>query len=225
MKKLLSFLMCIVIAVSLLSLTGCAEKDEGLKFGMNIHHSGYQAYPEMDLEKNIKACKDLGMDIVRFNKSTADGPALTEIKRVSDLCHKNGMKLMLVVDSTDHYNMPLTVEEIEAKKKEHFYNLSSALGDAVDIYQIFNEIDVHCIHGNKDSLYVQKPDGNNYDAIMWERSLAAVKGALKGIEEGYNNVSSNFAPLTLVNNNIVFEDSEVEKICVSNWDINGNNKL
>ena len=45
------------------------------------------------------------------------------------------------------------------------------------------------------------------------------------IEEGYNNVSSNFAPLTLVNNNIVFEDSEVEKICVSNWDINGNNKL
>ena len=44
------------------------------------------------------------------------------------------------------------------------------------------------------------------------------------IEEGYNNVSSNFAPLTLVNNNIVFEDQHTEYVCLQ-WDINKNGKL
>ena len=194
MKKLVSVILCFALVFLSVSLVGCNKTDkktveessekDGLKFGMNIHNSAYQSYPADDLEKNILACKDLGMDIVRYNQGSYTEEAIADIKRVSELCHKNGMKLMLVVDSTDQYNLPLTSEEIEEIEQALFYNFSSALGDAVDIYQIFNEIDVHCIFGNENSKFVSKPDGEKYDIEMWNCAFAAVKGALKGIEEG-----------------------------------------
>ena len=190
MNKFISLALCLILMLLCLSTAGCSQKEEGLSFGMNIHHSGYQAYPASDLEQNILSCKEMGMDIVRYNRSSADPDSIEEIKRVSKLCHKNGMKLMLVVDSTGHYTMAKTVEEIEAHYKDHFYNLSATLGDAVDIYQIFNEMDVRCIRGNNDSIFLQMSDGNNYDCVMYERCIAAVKGALKGIEEGYSKAKT-----------------------------------
>lgn len=195
MNKLVSLTVCIVMLFISFSFAGCsktntssasstmANKEDTLNFGMNIHNSAYESYPAKDIEKNIKSCKELGMDIVRYNQCSTEPKKIAEIKKVSKLCHENGMKLMLVVDSTQHYTMALPLDEIELKMEKYYHELSSALGDAVDIYQIFNEMDVHCINGNSDSIFAPQADGHNYDCIMYERSVVAVKGALKGIRK------------------------------------------
>lgn len=158
-----------------------------MNFGMNIHNGNYNSYPAADIEKNINSCKELGMDIVRFNQSSVAPEGIEEIKRVSNLCHANDMKLMLVVD-TRAYSSIESLDEIETKMAEYYKKLSSALLDAVDIYQIYNEMDVHCMGGNIANIFLTPADGKEkgeYDCVLWERSVAAVKGALKGMKEGY----------------------------------------
>ena len=158
-----------------------------IKYGMNIHNGAYQSYPSTDLEKNIKSCKELGMNIVRFNQSSIAPEGIEEIKQVSNLCHANDMELMLVVD-TRAYSSIESLDEIETKMAEYYKKLSSSLGDTVDIYQIYNEMDVHCMGGNIANIFLTPADGKEkgeYDCVLWERSIAAVKGAIRGMKEGY----------------------------------------
>lgn len=158
-----------------------------LNFGMNIHNAGYLSYPSSDLEKNIMSCKELGMDIVRFNQASVAEKGIGEIKRVSTLCHTNGMKLMLVVDTRAYASIE-NLDEIEIKMAEYYKELSSSLGDAVDIYQIYNEMDVHCMGGNIANIFLTPADGKEkgeYDCVLWERSVVAVKGAIRGMKEGF----------------------------------------
>lgn len=168
-----------------------------MKFGMNIHNSSYSSYPAKDLETNINSCKELGMDIVRFNHASILPEGIAEIKRVSELCHKNGMKLMLVVD-TRAYSYIDSIDEIEKKMEEYYKTLSSSLLGAVDIYQIYNEMDVHMMGGNIANIFLTPADGKEkgeYDCVLWERSVAAVKGAIKGVKAGYpdGKICINFA--------------------------------
>ena len=158
-----------------------------LKFGMNIHNGRYAAYPAENLEMNINTCKELGMEWIRFNQTFEDEESLREIKHVSDLCHANGMKLMLVVD-TRKYSTVESLSQIEREMTEYFKNASAFLRDAVDVYQLFNEMDVHCMGGDIANIFLSPADGREkgeYDCILWERSIAAVKGALKGMKAGY----------------------------------------
>ena len=158
-----------------------------LKFGMNIHNGSYAAYPAEMLEMNINTCKELGMEWVRFNQGCVSAAALTEIKRVADLCHARGMKLMLVVD-TCKYTVLDSLSEIEEEAANRFEKLSSSLKDAVDVYQLFNEMDVHCMGGDIANIFLTPADGKEkgeYDCVLWDRAIAAVKGALKGMEAGY----------------------------------------
>ena len=39
--------------------------ETNLLVGMNIHRAGYESYPAADLEKNIDACKEMGLDMAR----------------------------------------------------------------------------------------------------------------------------------------------------------------
>ncbi len=168
-----------------------------IEYGMNIHNSAYAAYPAADLEENIKLCKELGLKTIRFNQACNDLEAIEEVKRVSDVCRKNGMKLVLVVDVEKHYGMQ-SLGEIEREMAEHYKFISSSLRDAVDIYQIYNEMDVHCMGGNIANIFLAPADGKEkgeYDSALFERCVAAVKGALKGIKDGFpgSKTCINFA--------------------------------
>ena len=158
-----------------------------LKFGMNIHNCGYDSYPLEYLEENIDACKELGMDIIRFNQSSLEADAIEEVKSVSRLCHKRDMKLMLVVDTTSYTRID-SLHEIETEMAKYYKELSSSYKDAVDVYQIYNEMDVRCMGGSIANIFLTPADGKEkgeYDYILWDKSIAAVKGALKGMKEGY----------------------------------------
>lgn len=170
-----------------------------LEFGMNIHNSAYQSYPAFDLEKNIESCKELGLDTVRFNRSCSVGDvnAIKEVEKVSALCHSKGMKLMLVDDGRAFASIE-SLDEIEMKMAEHYKYVSATLRDKVDYYQIYNELDVHCMGGNIANIFLTPKDGKEkgeYDCVLWERSVAAVKGAIKGMKDGYpeGKICINFA--------------------------------
>lgn len=159
-----------------------------LSVGMNIHNRFYEAYPQEEIEKNIDACKELGMKIVRFNQSGTDEESINEIIKVSNLCHARGMELMLVVDKR-FYDLDLKSSgELEEYMREYFRKLSLALRDKVDYYQIFNEMDVACMNGQIVNIFLPGKDGKEkgeYDYVRWDCAVASVKGALRGMKEGY----------------------------------------
>lgn len=157
------------------------------EFGMNIHRCGYESYPAADLENNLRLCRQAGADIIRFNQTCSSKEGIDEVKRVSEICHLMGMKLMLVVD-LNGYLKTESLSCIETDMEEHYRNLSSALRDCVDVYQVFNEIDVHCMGGDIANIFLTPADGKEkgeYDCVLWDRSKAAVRGALKGMKAGY----------------------------------------
>ncbi|MBO4467766.1 MAG: hypothetical protein J5766_00560, partial [Clostridia bacterium] len=156
--------------------------------GMNIHNRNYLSYPQKDIEKNIDACKELGMEIVRFNHAGISDADLEEIKNVSDLCHARDMKLMLVVDKNFYSDDDMGLDEREEYMRQYYKRLSSCLRDKVDYYQIFNEMDVACMNGQIVNIFLPGKDGKEkgeYDYVRWDRAVASVKGALKGVKEGY----------------------------------------
>ena len=81
-----------------------------------------------------------------------------------------------------------SLDEIEEKMYDRFKNLSSELQDSIDYYQIFNELDIACMNGDIANIFLTKSDGKEkgeYDSVLWERSVAAFKGAFRGMKEGY----------------------------------------
>ena len=156
--------------------------------GINIPHSGYTPYRET-LEENLDAAAGMGMNIIRYNNSGNSPEALAEIRRVADGCHRRGMKLMLCMDHSfwQRKNGEST-EEIEAFYEKHMEKTASALGDAVDIYQIFNETDVACMHGDIRYIVTKQANGldaGEYDSMMFAGAIAGVKGSLRGLKRGY----------------------------------------
>ena len=156
--------------------------------GMNIHREGgvFKAYPFKDIEKNIDACKDMGMDIVRYNQVCRNDEEIERVIKVSDLCHRRDMKLMLCVDSRFFTDIE-SLEEIENTAADFYRNMASKLGNKVDFYQIYNEIDITCMRGTIANIFLTPKDGKEkgeYDCVLWERSVAAFKGALRGMKEG-----------------------------------------
>ena len=65
---------------------------------------------------------------------------IEKVRVVSDLCHKNGMKIMLCVDSRFFTDIE-SLEEIEEKAADFYRNMATKLGTKVDYYQIYNEIE------------------------------------------------------------------------------------
>lgn len=159
-----------------------------LEIGMNIHREGgvFKAYPFNDIVKNIDACKEMGMDIVRYNETCRKDEGIERARLVAELCHERGMKLMLCVD-TSFFRESESLEEIEAEAANLCRNMAAKLGTDVDYYQIFNEIDIMCMRGTIANIFLTPKDGKEkgeYDCALWERSVAAFKGALHGMKEG-----------------------------------------
>ena len=166
--------------------------------GINIHHKGFMAYTD-NLEQNLDDCAAMGLKMIRYNNNGNTPEALAEIKHVADECHKRGMKIMLCMD---HYKSwshrgERTFEEHEAYFEEYMEKVSAYLKDDIDIYQVFNEMDVSCMGG--DIFNITKPgrDGlekGEYDSVMWDNGIVAMRGSLKGLKKGYDKAvtSVNF---------------------------------
>lgn len=173
-----------------------------LSIGMNIHRWGNPcfSYPKEMLEQNLDTCKELGIDIIRYNNSCRDDEAIANAKYVTEQIKASEMQIMLVIDDPYWSSEELTgpLENLEKFYEDYMYHISSNLKGNVDIYQLFNEMDVTGMRGDIANIILPGKDGKEkgeYDSVIWERAMASVKGALKGIKKGDPNAktSLNFA--------------------------------
>lgn len=162
-----------------------------LSLGMCIHRWGrsFMAYTREDLSKNLDSCKELGVEFVRYNNSCPEDDDINNASIVAEEVHKRGMKLMLVMDTPTWINSKDScgLEDIEEYYEKWFYKVASKLKGKVEIYQLFNEMDVACMRGSQDNIILPAKDGRQkgeYDSDRWDRAILAVKGALKGVKRG-----------------------------------------
>ena len=69
-------------------------------WGVNGHNKGYAAYPESQVEKQIKVAAELGVGIYRFNYNPATLDEIEYLDYVVKLCKAYGLKMMLVMDNS-----------------------------------------------------------------------------------------------------------------------------
>lgn len=173
-----------------------------ISIGMNIHRWGkpWYGYPKEMLEHNLNSCKELGIGLIRYNNSVRDDENVEAARYVADKVHGMNMEFMLVVDDPRWKKSDDTgkIENLEKYYEDYMYRVSSQLKGKVDIYQIFNEMDVSAMRGDIANIILPGKDGREkgeYDSVMWERAMVAVTGALKGIKRGdpKAKTSINFA--------------------------------
>ncbi len=149
-------------------------------FGMNIHNKGYEAYPQKFENECSDICKDLGMDIIRFNFNPTDDETFEYAIHTAKHYKDNGFKFMLCMD------YPWWEDRSEEWFYEYFKSVAERMKGYVDYYQVFNEIDVTAMTGDNGGLY-NHGDGliiDNYNPKYIDKAVTAVKGALRGVKAG-----------------------------------------
>lgn len=162
-----------------------------ISVGMNIHRWGSPcfAYPKEMLEQNLDTCKELGIGLIRYNNSNRGENGLADAKYVATQVKNRDMQLMLVIDDSQWTNPDVTgaIESLESYYENYMYRISSELKGLVNVYQVFNEMDVTGMRGDIANIILPGKDGKEkgeYDSVLWERAMASVIGALKGIKKG-----------------------------------------
>ena len=151
-----------------------------LLFGMTVHNKDYEAYPSTRETECCYWCKNLGVDIIRFNYNPYDDASFDYAIKTAKLYKDNGFKFMLCMD------YPWWEMKTEEEYFEFFKTISSRMKGYVDYYQVFNEIDIHCMFNDDGSLY-NPGDGlviDNYNPDRVKQAIIAVKCALNGIKAG-----------------------------------------
>lgn len=162
-----------------------------ISVGMNIHRWGPPcfAYPKVMIEQNLDTCKELGIKIIRYNNSNRGENGLADAKYVATQVKDRDMKFMLVIDDSQWVNPDVSGEKenLESYYEDYMYRISSELKGLVDVYQVFNEMDVTAMRGDIANIILPGKDGKEkgeYDSVLYERAINAVKGALRGIRKG-----------------------------------------
>lgn len=167
---------------------------KNFSFGINIHNDKYPAYPATDLKKNLDICNELGLNIVRYNHKCDTYEGIETVKKVANECHKRGMKFMLVIDDNNWYKMETdSLQTLEKYYACYFERVTSSLKDKVDYYQLFNEMDVVGMRGDISNIVIPGKDGREkgeYDSVRFDKAIASMKGALKGIKKGYQDAKT-----------------------------------
>ena len=162
-----------------------------LSIGMNIHRWGppFVAYDKSHLCKDLDTCKELGIQMIRYNKSFRGQTAAQDISFVAGEIKKRNMQMMLVIDDNGWRDETVTgkTEDLESYYEEYMYRIAASQKGKIEIYQVFNEMDIAGMRGDIANIILPGKDGREkgeYDSVLWERAVASVKGALKGIKKG-----------------------------------------
>ncbi|MBE6758232.1 MAG: hypothetical protein E7552_06790 [Ruminococcaceae bacterium] len=162
--------------------------------GMNLHNRTYTPYCNTQ-EQNLDDCAAARMKIIRFNSPAQTPEDIAEIRAMADGCHARGMEFLLCIDHYHQWqNWDQPLEELETFYEEFMAGVSAALQGAVDVYQVFNETDVACINGNIFNIVLPAKMGRElgeYDCVLCEKCLYAMRGALRGLKRGYPSVKTS----------------------------------
>ncbi|MBO4734093.1 MAG: glycosyl hydrolase 53 family protein [Clostridia bacterium] len=167
--------------------------------GMNIHRHGnpFFSYPFADIESNLDYCVDLGCKMIRYNQSCGSESDIETVKKVSAICHKKKMQFFHCIDKYDDW-VKEEHEDIERYFEDCMFNIADKLKGCVDIYQLFNEMDVIAMRGDIKNIILPGKDGKEkgeYDSVRFENAVLAVRGAIKGVRRADKDakICINFA--------------------------------
>ena len=115
-------------------------------YGITGHHRGYAAYPESQLETQIRLAAELGVRIYRFNFNPQSEDDFAYMDRVLALCEAYGLKMMLVLD--EYKGTPTQLSQMHEQIAKRYRG-------RIAYYQIFNETDVYAMHKDDGTIYHQ----------------------------------------------------------------------
>ena len=147
-------------------------------WGVNGHNHTYPAYPEEQLEEQIKLAADLGVKIYRLNYTPTNDEMFSYLDKVVDTCERYGLKLFLVTFDWDFINF---------QNPESLYGIAKAIADRycrrIYMYQISNEQDIPSL----DLAHLKDPVGNDrmhYDMERYNRIKRCMEQIIRAFKEG-----------------------------------------
>ena len=162
-------------------------------WGGNGHNKGYVAYPESQVEKQIKVAAELGVGIYRFNYNPATLDEIEYLDYVVKLCKAYGLKMMLVMDNSgpapnsDGYQSSKEASYISALA-DRGRMIAARYAGKIDYIQIFNEVDIPCLVNG------QGGDGSNVNQFnqtwlaIYAKRFKAVNDAIKAENKSVKTV-------------------------------------
>lgn len=163
-----------VIFMEKMNLT--ARKD--WLWGVNGHNHMYPAYPEEQLEEQIKLAAELGVSVYRFNYTPTDDRMFAYLDKVVDTCERYGLKLFLV---TFDWNF------IGFENPETLYTTAKAIAQRycgrIYMYQVSNEQDIPAL----DLEHYKDPIGDEraqYDMAHYTDIRRCMEQILRGYKDG-----------------------------------------
>ncbi len=149
---------------------------EDMLWGVNGHNCGYAAYKAENIDRILQLAADMGSTVYRFNHNPSNAEGIAYVRGIVQKCHALGMQVMLVMDAFDG-----TDEEIEARMAF----TARELGNEIEFFQIFNEIDCWCSLTSDGKEFYDLTDWTGMSrsyynpervAIAVRRMTAALKG-------------------------------------------------
>ncbi len=152
-------------------------------FGMNMHPTGFSSYEKNNFIRDLRLIKETNSDYVRINITPHTDYEMKYLEETINDIHKNGLKIMLVIGGYDFYK--IKSEYVE----DYYYNLFAKtckhLKGKIEIYQVFNELDVIAMHNDMGTV-MRGGDGQikeHYDIDRYNNAIKATKGAIKAIKD------------------------------------------
>ena len=147
-------------------------------WGVNGHNHFYPAYPEEQLEEQIKLAAELGVGIYRLNYTPTDEKMFAYLDKVIDACERYNLKLFLVAFDWDfiNYENPKTL-----------YSIAKSIADRyrghIYMYQVSNEQEIPSL----DLARLKDPIGNDrahYNMESFSSVCKCMKQILNGFKDG-----------------------------------------
>lgn len=147
-------------------------------WGVNGHNRDYPAYPQEQLEEQIKLAAELGVQVYRFNYTPVDDHMFAYLDKVVETCDRYGLKLFLV--SFDQcfigYEQPEILYATARRIAERYR-------DRIPMYQVSNEQDIPAL----DLAHLKDPIGNDrahYDMAHYTDIRRCMEQILRGFKDG-----------------------------------------
>ena len=144
---------------------------DGFLFGVNGHNRSYEAYPEKNLEQQVRLAAEMGSKVYRFNFVPMSLNDFDYLDKVYRTVHAYGMELLLVMEgSHDEY------EDI----RDHAKMVAKRYAGKINYIQVGNERDIPAMLGAS----VDGTQKAHYNMSALAASVNQLKAMCEGVREG-----------------------------------------
>lgn len=175
-------------------------------WGVSGHNRTYAAYPEKNLEQQIRLAAELGSHVYRLNFTPMREEDYLYLDRVLELCDANGLSLFLITE-----DRRFTEEDAPGALRERAAALAARYKGRIPCYQVSNEQDNCCLC--EDSCGEER---RNYD-LEYTRWVAV---CMKAIADGIRSSD----PQARISVNVSYKHTYFMQLLLEegmSWDVSG----